>query len=281
MGQVFVGTAGWSIAARHAGAFCEGGPQLDRYAGRLNAVEINSSFYRPHKRETFERWAGAVPPGFRFSVKLPRLITHERRLAGCAEALDAFLGQVAGLGRRLGVLLVQLPPSLRYAPGVAGPFLRGLRERTGAGLACEPRHPSWFGPEAGELFESLRIARVAADPVPRGCAEGPGGWQGLVYRRLHGSPRIYYSDYPAGYLEALARRLGGETENGADVWCIFDNTAQGHALDNALAVDSMTRETPPGTGRRPATAPRPAEPEDHRKRNPAPASTRPCRSTVQ
>jgi uncharacterized protein YecE (DUF72 family) len=255
MAQLFIGTAGWSIAARHAGAFPGESSQLERYAGRLDAVEINSSFYRPHKHETYERWAGAVPPGFRFSVKLPRLITHERRLAGCAEALDAFLGQVAGLGRKLGVLLVQLPPSLRYVPDVAGPFLRLLRERTGVRLACEPRHPSWFGPEAGELFERLDIARVAADPVPRGCIEGPGGWPGLVYHRLHGSPRIYYSDYPAGYLEALAGRLAAETASGADIWCVFDNTAQGHALDNALATDAMVREKRPETGRRPGDDP--------------------------
>jgi uncharacterized protein YecE (DUF72 family) len=243
MTGIFVGTAGWSVASRHAGAFPGEGSQLARYAGRLNAVEISSSFYRPHKRETYARWAGTVPPSFRFCVKLPRLITHEQRLVDCAEPLDAFLGQVAGLECKLGVLLVQLPPSLRYVSGAAGPLLRRLRERTAAGLACEPRHPSWFGPDVDDLFGRLRIARVAADPVPRGCNEGPGGWDGLVYHRLHGSPRIYHSDYSVGYLEALARRLAGETAAGADVWCVFDNTAEGHALGNAMAMDDMVRET--------------------------------------
>jgi uncharacterized protein YecE (DUF72 family) len=243
MAGIFVGTAGWTVASRHAGAFPGEGAQMERYACRLNAVEINSSFYRPHRRETYERWAATVPPSFRFSVKLPRLITHERRLVDCAEPLDAFLGQATGLGCKLGLLLVQLPPSLRYVPDVAGPFLRLLRDRTGVGLACEPRHASWFNPEIDALFDGLHIARVAADPVPRGCSERPGGWQGLFYHRLHGAPRIYHSDYPAGYLEASAGRLTAEKAGGADVWCIFDNTAEGHALGNALTLDTMLRQS--------------------------------------
>jgi uncharacterized protein YecE (DUF72 family) len=239
MAGLMIGTAGWSIAAPHAEGFPRDGSQLERYAGRLNAVEINSSFYRPHRHETYQRWADSVPAAFRFSVKLPKLITHERRLVDCAGPLDAFLAQAAGLGRKLGVVLVQLPPTLRYTPDVAGLFLTALRQRTDAGLACEPRHPSWFGPETDKLFASLQIARVAADPAPRGCEAGAGGWPGLVYRRLHGAPHVYHSDYAMDHLEGLALRLAADAASGADAWCIFDNTAQGHALGNALTLDAM------------------------------------------
>src|SRR4051812_33519862 len=111
-----VGTAGWSIAARYAKALPASGAQLQRYSQRLNATEINSSFNRSHRRQTYERWAGSVPDGFRFSVKLPRTISHERRLVDCETLLEHFLGEAGGLGAKLAVLLVQLPPSLAFDP---------------------------------------------------------------------------------------------------------------------------------------------------------------------
>src|SRR5207245_7038537 len=107
MNAVYVGCAGWSIPKEHAGLFPTQGSHLERYAGRLNAVEINSSFYRPHRPATYARWAGSVPADFRFAVKVPREITHRRRLADAAEPLDAFLAAAGHLGDKLGPLLVQ------------------------------------------------------------------------------------------------------------------------------------------------------------------------------
>lgn len=239
-GRVFIGTAGWSIASRHADAFSTAGTHLERYARVLGAVEINSSFYRPHRRQTYERWASSAPAGFCFSVKLPRTITHERRLSDVDDLTDAFLDQAAGLGAKLGVILAQLPPNLAFDAARAGAFLSRLRASASCGLACEPRHRSWFGGEADALLRGLSIARVAADPPrPAGAGE-PGGWPGLVYRRLHGSPRMYFSNYDDAALRGIARRIEAE-KAGAEVWCIFDNTAAGHALGNALAVASMLR----------------------------------------
>lgn len=124
MAPLFVGCAGWSLPREHWPAFSEEGSHLQRYASRFNAVEINSSFYRPHLPKTYERWAQSVPSAFRFSVKVPRRITHELRLRHCEAALDEFLAQCLHLGERLGCLLVQLPPSLNHEPDVAGAFLR-------------------------------------------------------------------------------------------------------------------------------------------------------------
>jgi hypothetical protein len=98
------------VPARYAGP--AGGSQLERYARALNAVEINSSFYRPHQRKTYDRWAESTPEAFRFSVKMPRTITHNDRLANCDAMLDRLIAEVTGLGDKLGVLLVQLPPKL-------------------------------------------------------------------------------------------------------------------------------------------------------------------------
>lgn len=234
-----IGTAGWSVPSRYADRFPADGSHLERYARRLNAVEINTSFYRPHRRETYERWAASVPAEFRFAVKVPRTMTQERRLKDCGDLLDRFAAEVEGLGPKLGVLLVQLPPSLAFEAEVVEGFFAELRRRTEAAVACEPRHAGWFGPEAEGLLQRLRVARVAADPV-RAPGDGePGGWQGLVYYRLHGSPRIYYSDYDEAVLAGMRRRLQVHRAAGVPAWCIFDNTAAFAALGNALAVTGL------------------------------------------
>ncbi|WP_158046386.1 DUF72 domain-containing protein [Skermanella pratensis] len=233
--QVFVGCAGWSIPSRHTSLFPAEGSHLERYARRLPAVEINSSFYRPHKPETYARWAASVPEGFRFAVKVPKQITHERRLADPADLLGRFLGEARELGDRLGPLLVQLPPSLAYRRSTAEDFLGLLRDRFEGDIACEPRHPSWFNDGPEDLLQRFHVARVAADPVAVPGGEAPGGWNGLVYRRLHGSPEIYHTDYGPERLGAVEAAVRGDSRT-APAWCIFDNTALGAAPQNACAV---------------------------------------------
>lgn len=232
----YIGCAGWSLPAALRPAFGDAGSHLQRYATRLGAVEINSSFYRPHQRATYERWAASVPEAFRFSVKLPQALTHEQRLDVRAAALDPFLDQVQGLGDRLGCLLVQLPPSLPFDPATAGRFFRALRRRHRGAVAVEPRHASWFTAQADALLRALEMARVLADPVRHEAGRWPGGWPQPVYLRLHGSPRMYYSRYTPDLLRTLARRMVQARREGAEVWCIFDNTASGAATDNALSL---------------------------------------------
>jgi uncharacterized protein YecE (DUF72 family) len=235
-----VGCAGWSIPREHADRFPEEGSHLARYAGRFPAVEINSSFYKPHRPVTYARWAASVPVDFRFSVKLPKLATHGRRLVDTDDVLEAFLAGATQLGDKLGPLLVQLPPSLTFSACVAERFFALLRGRFDGALALEPRHPTWFEPEAGELVTSYRVARVAADPAVVPAAAEPGGWDGLVYYRLHGSPKMYYSAYPDEYLQALTGTLVGAAKS-ADVWCIFDNTAASAATGDALDILDRVR----------------------------------------
>lgn len=231
--QIRIGCAGWAIPKQCASSFPLSGSHLERYAQRFTAVEINSSFHRPHRRATYERWAAAVPAGFAFAVKAPRDITHGHRLAGADAALDAFLGQVTGLGDRLGPLLFQLPPSLGFDPPAAGRFFAALRVRFDGVAVCEPRHADWFTATAENLMTAFRISRAAADPPRVRAAAEPGGWDGLHYFRLHGSPRPYYSQYPSDYLVRLAQRL---VCAGHLAWCIFDNTAAGAATANALTL---------------------------------------------
>jgi uncharacterized protein YecE (DUF72 family) len=240
IGHCYIGTAGWSVPKRYADDFPPDGSHLERYAQRLNAVEINSSFYRPHRRTTYERWAASVPDGFRFAVKVPKAITHEHRLADCDDLIARFLSESGGLGPKLAVLLVQLPPKLAYDGAVAGNVFAHLRQSCDASVVCEPRHPSWFTPEVEDALSDLEIARVAADPEPVPGASNPGGWSGLTYYRMHGSPRIYYSDYESDALIDLDRRLTDRSALGP-VWCIFDNTAAFAALGNALTLRGCDR----------------------------------------
>ncbi|MFC7739638.1 DUF72 domain-containing protein, partial [Roseomonas sp. GCM10028921] len=138
------------------------------------------------------------------------------------------------LGDRLGPLLVQLPPSLRYEEEVADRFLAGFRNVFEGALACEPRHASWFTDEADAHLTHYQVARVAADPavVPRAAV--PGGWPGLVYHRLHGSPEVYNSPYSDDELDAVAQQIRVACSEPRECWCIFDNTALGWATRDAL-----------------------------------------------
>ncbi|MDH5834440.1 DUF72 domain-containing protein [Luteimonas kalidii] len=238
MSRIRVGCAGWSIPGRHRDLFDPGASQLARYATRFDAVEINSSFYRPHRRETYRRWAASVPRGFRFSVKLPRTVSHELRLRGTGPALDRFLAEVDGLGSRLGALLLQLPPSLAFDARQVSAFLRMFRRRSDAPLACEPRHASWFTPRVDDLLSTHAVTRVAADPARVPDAARPGGDTRWTYWRWHGAPRMYYSAYPDDALRALAEQVRAARGRGA-AWVILDNTAHGHAVADAARLQSM------------------------------------------
>ena len=231
-----IGTAGWSIASRYRDELPGDGSHLERYARRLNAVEINSSFYKPHQLKTWVRWAETTPAGFRFSVKLPKTITHEAGLVGCGAELDRFIAEVSGLGDRFGVLLMQLPPKFAHDAGLFDGFIAELRARTEVAVALEPRHASWFEPDVDARLKTLRVARVAADPAKVPGAGEPGGWPGLAYFRWHGAPRVYYSDYDDAALDALGRRIEAVRKRRVPVWCIFDNTASSAALGNALTL---------------------------------------------
>lgn len=223
------------MRSAHRPIFAGDGSHLQRYARRFNAVEINSSFYRPHRPATYARWAQSVAPDFRFAVKMPKAISHERRLVDCAAPLQGFLAEVAALGDRLGPLLLQLPPKFAFEPKTARNFFVLLRRSFAGAVVIEPRHATWFADEVDAMLVRFRIARVAADPALSKRAGRPGGWDGLRYWRLHGSPRIYASTYGEDYLAALARRL---KRHAGPSWCIFDNTLGGATL-NALDLRKL------------------------------------------
>lgn len=243
--HIRIGTAAWSIPREYADQFGEGDSVLARYATRFDAVEINSSFYRPHRAATYARWAASVPKDFRFAVKLPQEISHELALRGAGAALDRFLDQVAGLGDRLGCLLLQLPPSQAFSARVAATFFGMLRRRTDVPTTCEPRHASWFTPAAEALLARHEVSRAAADPARVPEARVPGGDPATPYFRWHGAPRIYYSAYEPPALASLAGEVLAVADARRRPWVIFDNTAHGFATRDALQLRALLA---PGRG---------------------------------
>jgi uncharacterized protein YecE (DUF72 family) len=254
--RVRIGCAGWSIPSGHAHLFGEGDSHLARYATRFDVVEINSTFHRPHQPRTFERWAASVPRGFRFSAKLPRRITHDARLHGTGDALTAFFDSIAGLGAKLGGVLVQLPPSLAFDARVADRFFAMLRRRCRARVACEPRHASWFTAPAEAVLVRHAVSRVAADPPLMDEAALPGGAVAAArwsYWRWHGAPRMYYSPYDDAALRQLAQALERTGTTRAPAWCLLDNTAHGHAMADAAQLQALlSQKKAPGGSRFPA-----------------------------
>jgi uncharacterized protein YecE (DUF72 family) len=229
-----IATAGWSLPQGVRHRFAAEGSILERYARRFDAVEINSSFYRPHRRQTYERWAASTPDRFRFAVKAPRTLTHELRLATPETVVPAFLEQATGLGEKLSVILIQLPPSLAFDE-VGDAFLARWGDFWPGPTIMEPRHPSWFTAEVDGRLAQARIARVAADPAVVPAAAEPGGWRGLTYLRLHGSPVMYASAYDDAALANVARMLVARPA-GTEGWCVFDNTRLGAATADALRL---------------------------------------------
>lgn len=239
--QAKIGTAGWSIGSHYAEDFPGEGMALERYAVRLSCAEVNTSFYRSHRPSTWSRWGELVPETFRFSVKVPQEMTHKHRLRDCGALIGKLADETAGLGPKLAIFLVQLPPTLVFDPDVAGAFFEELGAATPARIVCEPRHASWFDAPADDLFVRQEVARVAADPAPVLAAANPGGWRGLSYWRLHGSPQIYRSPYSPSDLDQYARKIVSGATAAKTVWCIFDNTASSAALGNALALEERLR----------------------------------------
>jgi uncharacterized protein YecE (DUF72 family) len=232
---VRIGTAGWALPKALRDSQLASKSVLEQYALRFDAVEINSSFYRPHRRSTYERWRASVPEEFRFSVKLPRAITHELALAQCQSEIVSFLESAAGLEHKLAVILVQLPRSGVFESSIAAAFFKTLRQETSAHIVCEARSPSWFTSDADALLAAYRITRVAADPVPPGCEFTAPPHAHFAYFRLHGAPRIYYSPYSIEYLQGVAAAAALAVET----WCIFDNTAAGAAWPDAVTLQRL------------------------------------------
>lgn len=203
---------------------------LPFYAGRFTSVEINYTFQRNPTVPTVERWVSQTPEGFAFSLKAHRRITHERRLADVGEPLAFFLSSVERLGRRLGAVLFQCPPSLAADLGRLEAFLALLPQDRR--FAMEFRHPSW---NTGEVKEGLAKRGVAWCVADTDDADAPleRTAPGFAYLRLRKT--AYDDESLARWAEAIAETL----DDGADVYCYFKHEAEGRGLDFARALQAL------------------------------------------
>jgi uncharacterized protein YecE (DUF72 family) len=243
--RIYVGTAGWALSKESGAAFPGGGTHLERYARVLSTVEVNSCFYRPHRAATYARWAASTPEAFRFTLKLPRDISHaDDFVAAAREHLGEFVETSGELGAKFGCLLVQLPPGRAFEPEYVSAVAETLRGKVSCPIAVEPRHPTWFTGEGDACLDARGLARAAADP-PRGPGNlDAAGSRRVAYFRLHGSPRIYYSAYGPERLAPWYERLRRSAGEADAVYCVFDNTAEGQATVDALATQKAFAPPP-------------------------------------
>jgi len=271
---IWIGISGWRYAPWRGVFYPPGLPQAEEltYASRqVPTIEINSTFYSLQTPERFANWRAVTPPGFIFSVKGPRLITHVRRLKDVQEPLAHFLTSgIFALGEKLGPILWQLPPSLRYEPGRLEEFLKLLPRETQAAErlasrtdlnagpsrpirhALEIRHESFICSEFPELLRHYGVALVTADTA--------GKWPLLedetadfAYLRLHGDQELYASGYTEESLQRWAARINtrsqGQQPQDArcagplqasgrrrDVYCYFDNSIKVMAPRDARSL---------------------------------------------
>ena len=228
-----IGTAGWQIPSSSRSAFAESGSHLARYASRLAVVEINSSFYRPHAARVYERWAATVPDSFRFAVKCPKNITHDRHLQNVRQPLERFLGEVAGLGRKLGPILVQLAPShefdLSSRHTIPDTTPRASRRSGGVRAAACDMVIGGSRPAARRFFV------LAWRPTRHECRDSSSPAAGPALPTIAGTGARACTGRSISFdvLEQHAQRL---KTVGVETWTVFDNTAMGTAAGNALTL---------------------------------------------
>ncbi len=236
--KIYIGTAAWNIPKMFSHLFGTAAvyPILKRYASVLNAVEINSSFYKDHLPKTYARWSNLVPENFRFSVKLSRVFTHEQKLQVEKNDVRDSLSAIQELGAKWGVLLIQLPPKLQFNEKIVRRFFENIRSVYSGHIALEPRHQTWTDRSAVQVLQDFQLSKVCADPERCEIADEYCGWQNLKYYRLHGTPEIYKSNYQKERLNLISQDI---QKCNSETWCIFDNTTFGFASENAIMLQKL------------------------------------------
>jgi len=237
--RAFIGTSGWNYPAWRTAFYgdCPARLWLQFCAGRFSAIEVNGTFYRLQRRETFERWRRATPPQFRFAIKANRYLTHNRRLDDPLPSIRLERDRAAGLGDKLAAVLWQLPQTMHRDIGRLERFARALRHWRATRHAIEFRHQTWFDEQVAACLREHGIAVCQSD-----AADWP-LWDavtaGTVYVRLHGHTMTYASGYSAARLQRWATRVRRWLGEGRDVHVYFDNDALGRAPVDALRLIAL------------------------------------------
>jgi uncharacterized protein YecE (DUF72 family) len=240
---VLVGTSGWQYRDWRGRFYPPRLPQrrwLEHHAAAFATTEVNNSFYRLPAREVFEQWRARTPPDYVVTVKASRFLTHIKRLDEPQEPVARLMDRVAGLGDRLGAVLVQLPPNLQSdverLDACLACFPAGTR------LAVEPRHASWWNPDLRDVLTSRGAALVWADRDSRPVAPL---WRTTDwgYLRLHAGGGEQVWPYDGQVLEAWVDRLAETWDDDEDVYVYTNNDPGGAALRDAVTIARLVRES--------------------------------------
>jgi uncharacterized protein YecE (DUF72 family) len=208
------------------------------YAEQFATVEINNSFYRLPKAETFDKWRAQAPAGFAYSVKANRYLTQAKKLKDCAEPVARMMPPLRHLGETLGPILYQLPPNLRINLPRLEEFVALLP--SDLTHVFEFRDPSWYHPETIALLDRHGASFCCHDMVGSASerwAVGP-----VAYVRFHGATTKYWGRYSDKKLLEWTDWMKHQVATGRSVWAYFNNDIDGHAILDALTLKSMVRQ---------------------------------------
>lgn len=236
--ELFIGTSGWTYDHWKGPFYPDELPRtrwLEFYCEHFRSVEINNTFYQLPKKDTLRNWGKRVPDGFLFSVKASSYITHAKKLKDPEQSVHRFLDHISVLQDRLGPVLFQLPPRWHFNRERLATFLEALSRDFS--YVFEFRDRSWLNQDTQELLSKHNAALCFYDL--EGFQSPKDITADFIYVRLHGPDAAYQGSYPTSSLAGWAGALSSWSSRGRTVFCYFNNDQNGHAVNNALSLQSM------------------------------------------
>jgi len=241
MKKLCIGTSGWFYDEWNGVFYPEDVSTENRlpfYSQHFDTVEINNTFYHMPSLSSVEAWQAKVSKNFTFSVKLSRYITHLKRLKDCEESLNFFMDRMASLQKKLGPILIQLPPSFKQDLPRLNEFLSYAPR--GHLYVVEFRHPSWYEEEVYKLLRKHSVALCITDL--KGKLSAPEVTSNFTYIRLHGPRSAYSGEYGTRRLKVWQERIEQWRAKKLSVYCYFDNDAKGAAVKDAQNLKKLCKE---------------------------------------
>jgi uncharacterized protein YecE (DUF72 family) len=239
--RIHIGCSGWNYRHWRGAFYPEGLPIKDWfafYAEQFDTVEINNSFYRLPKAETFNAWREQAPPGFRYAVKANRFLTQAKKLKDCEEPVARMIAPTRHLEGKLGPILYQLPPMLGIDLDRLETFLKLLpKDLT---HVFEFREKSWYNDATLALLDRFGTGFVAHDFPGKASPRWASG--DVAYVRFHGGVGKYYGRYRDEVLLDWSDWLKRQLEEGKSIWAYFNNDGEAAAIHDALTLKAMMRQ---------------------------------------
>lgn len=243
-GQLHIGTSGWSYKHWKGIFYPEkmaSGKYLEFYISQFDCTELNASFYRLPNKKTIESWNKQIPENFRLALKLSRQITHYKRLKDTEDELSTFFDLFKPLQNKLGPVLIQLPPSLKFNSEVVESFFIELNKNySDYTFALEARNSTWFAEEAISLTKKYGIGWTIAESGGR-FPQSDAVTSDIVYLRFHGPKNPTTTGYSEKELSLWAKKTRAWIKKGLNVWAFFNNDTAGHAVMNARTFRELTK----------------------------------------